>query len=137
MIKNKENTRVLLFDGVCNLCNGAVNFVIDHDPDAKFKFASLQSVTGRQYLERYNMPLDKYESFVLVESDGVYTKSTAALKVAKELKGIWQVLYLFIAVPKPIRDFVYNFIARNRYTWFGKEEFCRVATPELRHRFLE
>lgn len=137
MIRNEVNTRVLLFDGVCNLCNGAVNFVIDHDPDAKFKFASLQSSAGMEYLKRYNMPSDVFESIVLVKANKVYTKSTAALKVAKELNGIWKVLYFFIIIPKPIRDAVYSFIARNRYSWFGKQEFCRVPTPELSQRFLE
>src|SRR5687767_12652783 len=113
---------ILLFDGVCNLCNGAVQFVIKRDKNAHFKFAALQSETGQKFLTQNNLHKSHYESFILVSDNKIYTKSTAALKVAKQLGGIWKVLYIFIIIPKPIRDFFYTLIAKNRYKMFGKQE---------------
>lgn len=127
---------VILFDGVCNLCNGSVQYVIRHDRYAIFKFASLQSDSGQQLLHKYNLPQSNFNSFVLIQDDKAYTRSTAALKVAAKLSGIVKLLYGFIIVPAFIRDAVYNFIARNRYKWFGKKDTCMIPTPALKSRFL-
>ena len=131
-----QSKPIILFDGICNLCNGAVQFIIRHDPDGKFLFASLQSETGQQLLKQYNLPATDFTSFTLVQDDTVYTKSTGALKVAKQIKGAWSCLYIFIIVPKFIRDAVYTWIAQNRYSWFGKKNACVIPTPELKARFL-
>jgi predicted DCC family thiol-disulfide oxidoreductase YuxK len=127
---------IILFDGVCNLCNGAVQFVINHDPHGKFLFASLQSETGQQLLKQYQLPLTEFTSFILLQQNKIYTKSTAALQVAKQITGAWSCLYIFMIVPRFIRDSVYNWIAQNRYRWFGKKDACMIPTPELKERFL-
>lgn len=128
---------IILFDGVCNLCNASVNFVIDRDPDARFRFGALQSDAGRALLSRHAMDDRWLDSIVLVEEEGVYTASDAALRIAVHLKGAWGLMRIFRIVPRPIRDAVYNWIARNRYHWFGKEDACRLPTPELRARFID
>ena len=127
---------IILFDGVCNLCNNSVQFVIKHDAAKKFRFAALQSDTGQALLKQYNLPSTGFDSFVLIQNDKTYLKSTAALTVAKQLKGIVKLLYVFIIVPVFIRNFFYNFIAKNRYKWFGKQETCVMPTAELKSRFL-
>ena len=128
---------VLLFDGVCNLCNGVVQFVIKRDPEAKLKFSSLQSNTGQQLLRKFQLPTTDFESFVLVEGDRYYKKSTAALQLFKKLGKGWQLLYMFIIIPAPIRDFFYSLVANNRYKVFGRTDECWIPTPELRARFLD
>jgi len=127
---------IILFDGVCNLCNNAVQFIIRHDPDEKFLFASLQSEFGQQLMKQYSLPSENFNSFILVQDNKVYNKSTGALKVAKELIGTWKLLYIFIVVPRFIRDAVYTWIANNRYKWFGKKDDCMIPTPQLKARFL-
>lgn len=127
---------IILFDGVCNLCNGAVQFVIRHDPDGKFLFASLQSETGRNLLQKFAIHADNFNSFVLLQDNKVFTQSTAALKVARQLNGGWKLLYGFIIVPPFIRNAVYKLIATNRYKWFGKQEACMIPAPALQNRFL-
>lgn len=127
---------VILFDGVCNLCNGSVQYVIRHDKQGLFRFASLQSESGQKLLQQYQLPESDFTSFVLVENGKAYTRSTAALKVAKKLSGIIKLLYGFIIVPAFIRDAVYNVISTNRYKWFGKQDSCMIPTPELKERFL-
>lgn len=127
---------IILFDGVCNLCNGAVQFVIRRDKKNQFLFASLQSDEGREILERFHFPLNKSNSFILVENGKVYEQSTAALKVLKSLNGLWPLFYGFIIVPKFIRDRIYNIISKNRYQWFGRQDQCMIPTPELRAKFL-
>lgn len=128
---------IILFDGVCNLCNRSVQFVIQRDKQKKFMFASLQGVKGQEVLKRFDLPVNDLNSFILVHGDKVYTRSTAALRVLRELGGGWKLLYGFIAVPKFIRDSVYNWVARNRYKWYGKKDACMIPTPELRSRFLD
>ena len=125
-----------MFDGVCNLCNGAVQFVIKRDNKNQFLFASLQSEEGKQILEDNNFPANKSDSFLLVEDGKVYERSTAALRVLKNLSGLRSLLYGFIIVPKFIRDSVYNWIAKNRYQWFGRKDECMIPTPELKAKFL-
>jgi len=127
---------VVLFDGVCNLCNSAVQFIIKHDKKKVFRFASLQSPVGQKLLQQYDLPTDELNSFILVENNKVYDRSTGALRVVKKLGGLWPLLYGLIIVPKFIRDPVYNWVGRNRYKWFGKKEECMIPTPELKARFL-
>jgi predicted DCC family thiol-disulfide oxidoreductase YuxK len=132
-----NNSKILLFDGVCNLCNGAVQFVIKRDKNTRLKFASLQSEAGQKLLQEFNLPTDEFESFVFIDGDKIYTKSTAALKVAKDLGGFWKLFYAFVILPKPFRDFAYSLIAKNRYKMFGKRDVCMIPTPELKSRFLQ
>ncbi len=134
---NELEKPVLLFDGVCNLCNGVVQFVIKRDPDAKFSFTSLQSNMGQRLLQKFQLPTSDFESFVLVEGDRYYRKSTAALRLFNKLGGGWRLLYAFMIVPVPIRDFFYNLVANNRYKIFGRTDECWIPTPELKARFLE
>ena len=128
---------LVLFDGVCNLCNSIVSFTIKRDPEAKFLFASLQSTVGQALLKKYNLSVDDFDSFVLIEGHRAYSKSSAALRVVKRLKGFWPVLYVFIVVPRPTRDFVYDFVAKNRYRWFGRKDQCMIPTADVKRRFLE
>ena len=128
---------IILFDGVCNLCNGAVQFVIRHDKDEKFLFAALQSSFGQQLLQRHQLPSQQLDSVILLQDEKVYTKSTAALKVCRQLNGASKLMYFFIIVPKFIRDGVYGWIASHRYKWFGKRESCIIPTKELNAKFLE
>ncbi|WP_020526329.1 thiol-disulfide oxidoreductase DCC family protein [Flexithrix dorotheae] len=128
--------KVILFDGVCNLCNSSVNFIIDRDPQAKFKFTSLQSEEGQEILNEFNLPTKDFDTIIYVENGKLYNKSSAALKIAKGLNGAWPLLYIFYFLPKFFRDFFYNIIAKNRYKWFGKEDACRIPTPELKSRFI-
>ena len=127
---------IILFDGVCNLCNTAVQTVIKNDPKGKFLFASLQSEEGQKLSQQFQLPFNDFNSFVLIQDERVYTRSTGALKVAKQLSGGWKFLYVFIIVPPFIRDAVYNWVSRNRYKWFGKQDECMLPTPELKARFL-
>ena len=129
---------VILFDGVCNLCNATVNFLLDRDPDARFRFAALQSPAAAQLFAEHGHapPAVEPDSIVLIEGGRLYERSTAALRIARLLRSPWRVLYAFIVVPRPLRDLVYRFIARNRYRWIGRKDVCRVPTPELRARFL-
>ena len=128
---------VLLFDGVCNLCNGAVNFIIDHDPKKHFKFAALQSEFGQLKLEELGYDQEDFDSLVLLSDDKVFKKSSAALHIAKKLSGLYPLLYIFIIIPPFIRHAVYDVIAKNRYKWWGKRDSCRMPTPELQARFVE
>lgn len=125
----------MLFDGTCNLCNGAVQFIIDHERAPTLKFASLQSEAASELLGAPLGPGDP-ETVMLVEDGRTYTHSTAALRVARHLRAPWRWLVVFVVVPRFVRDAVYRWIARHRYRWFGKSETCRVPTPELRARFL-
>lgn len=127
---------IILFDGVCNFCNASVNFVMDHDPKFYFKFAALQSNLAKQRLTEAGLNTNDFDTVVLLEDGKVYTRSTAALRIAKKLSGGWPLLYVFIIVPPFIRNAVYNLIARNRYRWFGKSENCRLPSPEERARFV-
>ena len=133
---NNNKTRILLFDGVCNLCNSIVQFTIKRDPKGKFKFASLQSESGQSLLKQFGLSLNDFDSFVFITDDKYFTKSSAGLHVLKELEGIWKVFYVFIIFPRPLRDFVYNLIAKTRYKVFGKMDTCMIPTPDIIQRFL-
>ena len=126
---------VILFDGVCNLCNGSVQKIIAADPQQQFRFASLQGSFGQQILKQFHLPPSELSSFILLENNQIFTKSTGALKVARKLSGAWPLLYALILVPRFIRDGVYNIIARNRYKWFGKKESCMVPQAALQDLF--
>jgi predicted DCC family thiol-disulfide oxidoreductase YuxK len=128
--------KIILFDGICNLCQASVQFIIKRDPKAHFRFASLQSEAGQKLLTKYSISKD-INSFVFIAGEKYYTKSSAALMVCKYLQGFWKLLYVFMFVPRPIRDRIYHFIAENRYKWFGKRESCLIPTSDLRKRFLE
>ena len=127
---------VILFDGVCNLCTGSVQFILKRDKEKKFLFASLQSNYGQKLLQQLNLPTDTFNSFILYQDGKIFTRSTAALKMFQELKG-WKWVKIFWIVPKFIRNAVYNLIAKNRYNWFGKKEECMIPTPDLKARFLD
>jgi predicted DCC family thiol-disulfide oxidoreductase YuxK len=132
-----ENQNVILFDGICNLCSASVQFVIERDYKNIFKFASLQSNFGQKILKKHQLPPEDFDSFILLENNKIYQRSTAALKVAKQLNWPLKALYAFIIVPPFIRNFVYNVIAKNRYKWFGKKTACWLPTPDLKVKFLD
>lgn len=127
---------IILFDGVCNFCNRSIQFIIKRDPHATFQFASLQSDIGRKLDLDYGPPT-YVDSVILIEDELVYMKSTAALKICKRLNGAWRLLYIGILIPRPIRDFVYDYIANHRYQWFGRATSCIVPSKEIRKRFLD
>lgn len=127
---------IVLFDGVCNLCCSSVQFIIKHDPKHLFRFASLQGEFGQQVLEQYHLPAAAFSSFILLEKGIVYTKSSGALRVTRKLNGLWSGLYAFSIIPPFIRNAVYNWVAKNRYQWFGKKEACPIPTTELSKFFL-
>ncbi|MDB5049452.1 MAG: putative thiol-disulfide oxidoreductase YuxK, family [Fibrobacteres bacterium] len=133
---NAQNNPILLFDGVCNLCNGSVRFILKRDRKQAFRFAPLQSAAGQALLERLGLPRDGFRSVVLVEGDRHYQRSAAALRILRALGWPYKALYVFILIPRPLRDFGYDLIARNRYRVFGRSETCMVPTPEIRERFL-
>jgi len=128
---------IILFDGVCNLCNGAVQFIIKRDRNEKFLFASLQSGFGKDQLKKSGLDPLSLQSILVIEGDSVFQRSDAALKIASRLDGIWSYFVVLILVPKMIRDGVYNFIARNRYSIFGKQDSCMIPTSELKTRFID
>ncbi len=127
---------VILFDGVCNFCNSAVNFTLKRNTKANIRFAPMQSEAGQKFLQQYNLPADDMQSFIFIDDGVVYKQSTAALKVCRYLRGLWPLCYGFIIVPKFIRDGMYNWIAKNRYKWFGVQQSCMIPTPEVSARFL-
>lgn len=127
---------VLLFDGVCNLCNESVQWVIRHDPQAIFRFASLQSEAGQQLLRQHNLPTNELNTVVLIDVGRAYTRSDVPLHIFRKIGGAWPLLTVLRIVPSPLRNAVYDWIARNRYRWFGKKEACWLPTPALKSRFL-
>lgn len=127
---------VILFDGVCNFCNGAVNFIIRQDRKGVFRFAALQSPTGQQLLRQYGLSTQTFDSFILIDKGQVFQCSTAGLKLSSKLPWYWKWTQVFWIVPRAARDAVYNLIAHNRYKWFGRKEQCMVPTPEIKSRFI-
>lgn len=128
--------RIILFDGICNLCNNAVKFVLKRDRNSVFKFASLQSDVAKKLLRNTKVSDIDSGTFVLIENGAIYTRSTAALKVCKHLSGVWPILTVFWIVPRFLRDWVYNLISNNRYLWFGKRDTCMIPSPEVENKFL-
>ena len=127
----------ILFDGVCNFCNSAVNFTIKRNTKANILFAPMQSEAGQKLLQQYNLPADDMQSFIFIDEGKVYKQSTGALKVCRYLRGLWPLCYGFMVVPKFIRDGIYNWIAKNRYKWFGIRQACMIPTAEVKARFLK
>ena len=128
---------IILFDGVCNVCNGFVNFLIPRDEKDQFQFGSLQSQKVKELLNQYHYDADDLSTVILIENNKLYPQSTAVLKIFRQMNGAWPLMYTFIIIPKPIRDFVYQLIARNRYTLFGRKDSCMVPTPEWQAKFVE
>ncbi len=128
---------IILFDGVCNLCNGFVNFLILRDKQNKFQFGSLQSPKVQELLKQYHYSTDDLSTVLLVENEQLYSQSTAVLKILRQLNGGWPLLYGFIILPKFIRDFFYQLVAKNRYKLFGRKDVCMIPTPELKAKFVE
>jgi len=132
-----DEKQIILFDGVCNFCNFWVNFVIKRDTKDIFRFAALQSEKAKELTSSFSIDASKLDTFVLIEGEKFFTKSTAALMICKHLNGSIKILSLFIILPKIFRDFIYDMIAKNRYKLFGKRESCRVPTKEEKLKFLE
>lgn len=135
--KISENKKIILFDGVCNLCNNAVNFIIERDKDDVFRFASLQSEVGKKLTTERGIDPEDMDSIVLIEPGvAYYKKSTAALEISRHLTGGYSFLRHFSFLPEGFRDGIYTIIANNRYKWFGKKDTCMIPTPELQSKFL-
>lgn len=132
----EEEKKIILFDGVCNLCNGAVIFTIERDKNNLFRYAALQSAPGRKLIAKHGIDTSKTDSIILVDGDEYYIKSSAALRIARHLSGGYPLLYGFMILPKLIRNRIYDLVAHNRYKWFGRKESCMVPTPELKAKFL-
>ncbi len=135
--QNSSYRATILFDGVCNFCCGFTRFVMRRDPNGQFLFASLQSNTAKTLLDEKPGDTTSLESVLLVENGCVYRRSTAALRVCRRLHRLWPTLYVFIVIPAPVRDAVYELIGRNRYRWFGKKESCWIPEPEWVDRFIK
>ena len=127
---------IVLFDGLCNLCTGSVQFILQRDPNGYFKFASMQSEAGQQLLRQHHLPLERMDTFVVITGDVCKTRSDAALEVVRHLAGGWSLLKVLAFMPKPLRDWGYTIVANNRYRWFGRQGICMVPSPELMERFL-
>ena len=127
---------IILFDGVCNLCNGWVNFVIDRDPNGHFSFAPLQSVFARKMLGHHRIDPESTDSIVLITRGRPYVKSRAVLEIARRLSGLWPLFYILVIIPGFLRNPIYDLVARYRYKWFGKSDQCRMPTKELENRFI-
>lgn len=136
MYDTTNDTAIILFDGVCNLCNASVQFIIQQDKKNYFKFASIQSEAGQKLLKKYNIDASIKDSIVLIENNRSYIKSTATFRIVKHLNGLYPLLYGFIIVPPFIRNAVYDVIAKNRYTWFGRKETCMIPSTEIRSKFI-
>ena len=134
--KTKPYHNIIVFDGICNFCNSSVNFIIERDHKNIFKFAPMQSETGQKMLAAHNISSYNIDTFLLVKNGEAFTKSDAALVIAKELKRPWNYLAILRIAPRPIRDYFYSLIARNRYKWFGKRDLCMMPTSELQDKFL-
>ena len=131
-----EEENILLFDGICNLCNAFVKFIIKRDKKNRFKFAALQSVAGQALLKKYELQTDNYTSFVLITGNHYSLRSSAGLSVLKKLGGLWKLFYIFIFIPRPLRDFIYNIIAKTRYKIFGRRDTCMIPTSDIKQKFL-
>lgn len=139
MINIPKHKKLILFDGVCNLCNSSVLYVIKRDKKNTFLFAPLQSNVGKKIIEKFDINTKDVDSIIIYnpEKDSIHHKSTAALKIASQLDFPTNILAIFLIIPSFIRNWVYDFIARNRYKWYGKKDACMIPTPELRSKFLE
>jgi predicted DCC family thiol-disulfide oxidoreductase YuxK len=128
--------KIILFDGVCNLCNSSVQFIIRRDPHNVFRFASLQSEFAKNILHRFNR-VDTTDTIILIDQNKMMVRSDAALEIARHLSGVWPACYVMKVIPRFIRDYVYQRIAKNRYRWFGRADQCSVPTPAIENRFIK
>ncbi len=135
-MKPPRDQAVILFDGVCNLCHASVLFIIKHDKKKSFVFAALQSDVASELLLHFPKEIIQKDSIILAQNNKIYTESTAALRIAKELTGFWIIIQVFWIFPKFIRDYLYKVVAKNRYYWFGKKENCMVPNNAIKNRFL-
>jgi predicted DCC family thiol-disulfide oxidoreductase YuxK len=131
-----SNQYIILFDGICNFCNYWVNFILDHDKQNIFKFAALQSEKGRELLDKFNLPKNDFDSFILISQNRVYNKSSATFLIAKQLNGLPKLISFFRFLPIALTDLIYDLVAKNRYKFFGKKESCRIPTNEEKNKFL-
>jgi predicted DCC family thiol-disulfide oxidoreductase YuxK len=132
----KKPKSIVFFDGVCNLCNASIDFILKRDSKNRFLVGALQEDFSKKILSNYSVKQDYLDSLILIEENQIYFKSTAALRIARQLKGLWPIFYLLIGFPLWIRDPVYDWIGRNRYRWFGKKNKCRIASPDEQAKFL-
>ena len=133
----EKDKKLILFDGVCNLCNGAIQFIIKRDKTDIFRYAALQSEIGERLIRERGIDTTKVDSIILIEPGVAYfTKSDAALRIGQDFGGLWKTLTIFTWIPRPIRDGIYDFVAKNRYRWFGRKDQCMIPTPELQAKFL-
>ena len=132
----QKNHKIILFDGVCNLCNSSINFVIKNDKKDVFRFAALQSEIGQEYISKFNIDPSQTDSIILIDGDKHYIKSSAALTIARYLKSSYPLFYVFMIIPVFIRNWIYDYVAKNRYKWYGKKESCMIPTLELKSKFL-
>lgn len=130
------NSAVLLFDGVCNLCNASVQWVLKRDRKGVFKFAALQSEAGQELLRKFGFSPENFDSVVLIAGNRIFTRSDAALETVRRMGGLWSLSAVFKIIPRPIRNALYDWVARNRYRWFGRREECMLPRPEWKERFL-
>ena len=138
MVDLPKNKKIILFDGVCNLCNNAVLKVIKHDKKNVFLFTALQSEKGKEIINHLGIDISKIDSIILYEPGISYEiKSTAALKIMQDFTGIWKLSTVLLLLPEGFRNSIYDYIAKNRYKWFGKKESCMIPTPELKIKFLD
>lgn len=128
--------KIILFDGVCNLCNSSVNFIIDRDAKNIFRFASLQSEVGQKILSKFGLNGNEFDSIILISDNKYFIKSTAAINISKDLKFPWKLSVVFLIIPVFLRDYLYDILAKNRYKWFGRKDSCRISDPEIKNKFL-
>jgi predicted DCC family thiol-disulfide oxidoreductase YuxK len=131
-----NNPVIVLFDGICNLCSGSVLFIIKRDPAGYFRFAALQTDSGRLITEKYGINLVRTDSLILIENNKVYYRSDAALRISRKLRGAWKLFYAFIIIPPFLRNFFYDLVARNRYRWFGQRNNCFIPDENVKERFI-
>lgn len=137
MIQLPKHKQLVLFDGVCNLCDASVQYIIKHDKNDIFLFTALQSDVGQQIIKEFNIDTNKIDSIMLYSNEhGISYKSTAALKIASKIGFPRNLLSVFLIIPAIIRNWVYDYIAKNRYKWYGKKEECMIPTPDLKSKFL-
>ena len=135
--ENDPKEKIVIFDGVCNLCTYSAQFILRHDRGRAFKLATAQSATGRTLLVKYGLDPEKLETFVLLKQERIYVRSMAVLEVAKELDWPWRALRVLRVIPRMFRDPLYSIVARNRYRWFGKKDRCMVPSEDIKSRFVE
>ena len=135
--KLPKHKKIILFDGVCNLCNSSINYVIDKDTHDEFRFVALQSNLGKELQNYLGINSDDLDSIILyIPNEAYYVKSTAALQIISRFSGVWKFATVFKIIPTGLRDFIYDYVAKNRYKWYGKKDQCRIPTPELNAKFL-